>query len=86
METVQTTPMVLSDPEPCVLLMEFGESSMNFSVRVFVSEMSNRLPVIHDLHIRLVKALHEHQIEIPLPQREVFIRTASSEGMAGIGI
>ena len=83
MDTVHTTPMVLSDPEPCVLLMEFGESSMNFSVRVFVSEMSNRLPVIHDLHIRLVKALNEHQIEIPLPQREVFIRTAATEEALG---
>jgi len=55
METVQTTPMVLAEPEPCVLLMEFGESSLHFSVRVFVSEMANRLPVIHDLHIRLEK-------------------------------
>jgi len=74
MDTVRATPLVLSDPEPCVLFMEFGESSLNFSIRVFVSEMAHRLPVIHDLHIRLEKALRENHIEIPLPQRELHIR------------
>jgi len=75
METVLATPLVLKDPEPCVLFMAFGDSSLNFSVRVFVSETGHRLPIIHDLHVRLEKALRDHNIEIPLPQRDVHIRS-----------
>ncbi len=74
LETVRNTPLVLADPEPSVLLNGFGDSALNFSVRVFVSEMSHRLQVIHDLHLRLERALRENHIEIPLPQREVHVR------------
>ena len=78
MHTISNTPMVLSDPEPCVLFMDFGESSLNFSIRVFVSEMGNRLPVIHDIHIRLEKALRENNITIPFPQRDLHIRSTTT--------
>jgi potassium efflux system protein len=74
-ETVKATPMVLEDPEPSVLMVGFGDSSLNFSIRIFVSELSNRLPVTHNLHFRLVKALSEHGIEIPFPQRDIHIRS-----------
>lgn len=75
MDTVKATPLVLADPEPSVVLIGFGDSSLDFSVRIFVSELFNRLPVTHDLHIRLEKALREHGIEIPFPQRDIHIRS-----------
>ncbi|POZ53564.1 mechanosensitive ion channel domain-containing protein [Methylovulum psychrotolerans] len=74
LETVQNTPMVLTDPEPVVVLTGFGDSSLMFSIRVFVSEMAHRLQVVHNLHLRLDRALREHNIEIPFPQREVHVR------------
>ena len=78
-DTVRSTPHVLADPEPSVLLDGFGESSLNFTIRIFVSELSNRLPVTHDLHMRLEKAFREHKIEIPFPQRDVHIRSVDQE-------
>jgi potassium-dependent mechanosensitive channel len=63
-DAVRSTPLILAEPAPSVLLDSFGENSLNFSIRIFVSELSNRLPVTHDLHIRLEKALHEHNIVI----------------------
>jgi len=78
-DTVSSTPMVLAEPEPSVLLVGFGDSSLNFSIRIYVSELSNRLPVAHDLHIRLEKALREHKIEIPFPQRDIHVRTVTHE-------
>ncbi len=78
-DTVSATPKVLADPEPSVLLVGFGDSSLNFSIRIFVSELSNRLPVAHDLHVRLEKALREHGIEIPFPQRDIHVRSVSHE-------
>ena len=78
-DTVSASPLVLSEPEPSVVLVGFGDSSLNFSIRVFVSELSNRLPVTHDLHIQLEKALREHNIEIPFPQRDVHLRSVVHE-------
>jgi len=37
------------------------------------------LPVTHNLYIRLEKALREHNIEIPVPQRDVHIRSVNQE-------
>lgn len=75
METVKTTPRVLSDPAPSVLLIGFGESSLDFSIRIFVNELSDRLPVTHDLHVRLERAFRENNISIPFPQREVHVHS-----------
>jgi potassium efflux system protein len=79
LEAVYATPLVLKDPEPTVMLLEFGDSALTFSVRVFVSETANRIPATHDLHIRLAKALSEHNIDIPVPQRDIHIRSMPSE-------
>jgi potassium efflux system protein len=79
LDTVNSTPLVLADPEPSVMLTGFGDSALNFSISIFVSELSNRLPVTHDLHLRIEKALREHEIEIPRPQRDIHIRSKVHE-------
>lgn len=77
MDTVKAMPLVLAEPEPSVLLVGFGESSLNFSIRVYVSELSNRMPVTNALHIRLEKALREHNISIPSPERDINVLAVS---------
>ena len=74
-DTVRSSPLVLTEPEPSVLMEGFGESSLSFVIRIFVSELSNRLPATHDLHIRLEQALREHNIVIPFPQRDIHVRS-----------
>jgi potassium efflux system protein len=72
-------PLILKEPAPSVLMESFGESSLNFTIRFFVSELANRLPATHDLHIRLEKGLRENKIEIPFPQRDIHIRSVAQE-------
>jgi potassium efflux system protein len=79
---VKSTPLVLAEPEPSVLFVGFGENSLNFSIRIFVSELSHRLQATHNIHLRLEKAFREHNIQIPFPQREIHIR--SMEGVGGL--
>ncbi len=79
MDTVRSTPLILAEPAPSVLCVGFGDSALNFSIRIFVSELSNRLPVTHDLHMRLEKALREHNISIPFPQRDIHIHSITQE-------
>ena len=73
-ETVNSTSQVLSESEPWVYFIGFGDSSPDFSIRVYVSELGNRLQVTHDVHVRINQALREHQIEIPFPQRDIHVR------------
>ncbi|MDD5632436.1 MAG: mechanosensitive ion channel, partial [Methylococcales bacterium] len=79
LDTVLSTPLVLTEPAPSVLIVGFGDNSLTFSIRIFVSELSNRLPVTHNLYMRLEKALREHKIEIPFPQRDIHIRSVAQE-------
>ena len=74
-ETIKSVPKILTEPEPSVLLIGFGENSLNFSIRIFVGELLHRMLVINELHIRLEKALREHNIELSLPPREIYLHS-----------
>jgi potassium-dependent mechanosensitive channel len=74
-ETVCNTPLVLSEPPPDIYFLGFGDSALEFSIRVHVNELGHRLPVTHELHLRLYKTLAENKIEIPFPQRDIHIRS-----------
>jgi potassium efflux system protein len=80
--TVQSTPLVLADPAPSVLCLGFGDSSINFTIYVFVSELADRLPVTHDLHMRIENAFRQHDISIPFPQRDVHVHYVRDEDTA----
>lgn len=74
MAVVTEHPQVAKEPAPAVLFLKFGESALEFEVRVFVRELANRLPVTHELHGLILQALRANQIEIPFPQRDVHWR------------
>ena len=61
-DAIRSTPLILVDPAPSVLLDSIGDNSLNFIIRTYVSELSNQLLAKHDLNIRLEKALREHNI------------------------
>lgn len=75
LKTTQETALILKEPSPSVIFTGFGESSLNFSIRIYVGELSSRLAATHDLHMRLEKALRENNISIPYPQQDVHIRS-----------
>lgn len=76
-EVINSVESVLPEPEPSVSFMTFGESSLDFRVCVFVRELGQRIPVIHELHKKFYVALGEHQIEIPFPQRDIHVRSVA---------
>ena len=78
-DTVNSTPLVLTEPKPSVSLIGFGDSALSFSINIFVSELSNRAPVMHSLLIRLENAFREHNIDIPFPQQDIHIRSVDKE-------
>jgi potassium efflux system protein len=78
LEVAKSNPLVLEDPEPTVLFLGFGDNSFDFEVRAFVRESSQRLILIHELHMAVERALREHDIEIPYPQRDVHLHAVDS--------
>ncbi|HKJ10188.1 MAG TPA: mechanosensitive ion channel domain-containing protein [Gammaproteobacteria bacterium] len=70
-------PQVITDgsaPEPVVLFLEFGDSSLNFELRVYIREIDMKLSVTSDLNFAIDAAFREHGVEIPFPQRDVHVR------------
>jgi small-conductance mechanosensitive channel len=66
---------LLADPAPFVRFMPgFGESSLDFTLVVQVTEFTEQYPAQHELRKRIVAALKAAGIEIPFPQRTVHVR------------
>ena len=65
---------VASYPAPYVLFMGFGDSSLDFELRVYVQDVDYFLSVPSDLNFAIDEAFREEGIEIPFPQRDVHIK------------
>lgn len=74
-DVVESHPEVMKEPRATIFFTGFGDSSLNFDVRVFASALFKRMPLLHDLHMSLNKALAEGGIEIPFPQRDLHLRS-----------
>lgn len=74
--------LVLRNPEPIVQFVEFGASSIDFAVKVFVADILNGAQVRSELRLAIFERLKEAGIEIPFPQRDFNINAASAENLA----
>ncbi|MDH6232644.1 potassium efflux system protein [Mesorhizobium soli] len=70
--------MVLKNPEPFVLFAAFGESALNFEVRVFLADIGNGSIVQNDIRFAIVEAFDKENIEIPAPRRDIVVKAPSS--------
>jgi len=77
LKVAQEHPRVVKDgssPNPRVLFLAFGDSSLDFELRAFVYNIDERLGINSDLNFSIDKAFREAGIEIPFPQRDVHVR------------
>jgi small-conductance mechanosensitive channel len=74
LEVAKNNSGVLNLPEPDVLFEEFGDSSLNFNLRVWSSEYINRPKVLKSqLYYEVFKRFKEEGVEIPFPQRDLHL-------------
>lgn len=71
----EENPQVMSEPEPVVVFNAFGDSSLNFELRVFVSDLAMYRRLQHDLHMAIDDAFKQNDIEIAFPQCDLHVRS-----------
>lgn len=71
MHVMKSTPGVLAEPAPAVLIQEFGESSINLSVRCWTESRGGFIKLKSLLTMKIKQAFDQYGITIPWPIRTV---------------
>ena len=74
-EVALENPEILRDPEPDVHLREFGDSSWNMKLRVWIDNPKRHPVVRSDINCAIVRKFRENGVEIPFPQRDLHLRS-----------
>jgi small-conductance mechanosensitive channel len=75
LEAGQNHAETLEQPPPSAIFLGFGDSSLNFELRVWVPDIGQRLVVRSDLGCYVDRRFREEEIEIPFPQRDLHLRS-----------
>lgn len=79
LEVAASNDGVLKEPKPDVLFSDFGESYLEFKLRIWTREYINRPGVLKSkLYFEIFKKFRENGIEIPYPHRDIMIRNDES--------
>jgi potassium efflux system protein len=74
-EVAGANPLVLENPKPIVLFRGFGDSSLEFELRVYIAGIENYIPVWHGINCAIDDAFRKAGIEIAFPQHDLHIRS-----------
>lgn len=69
---------VLAFPEPFVLFLNFGNSSLDFELRCYVGDIIRRLRVATEIRYMIDRRFREEGVEIPFPQHVVHMAPAAN--------
>ncbi|GGX82869.1 hypothetical protein GCM10007160_07960 [Litchfieldella qijiaojingensis] len=72
---------VLADPEPQVFFMSYGESTLNFELRIFVNTLTDRLYAVDEVNLRIDELFREHGVEIAFNQLDVWLHNAQGQAV-----
>ena len=72
-EVAKTADWVLEDPPPKVVVRQFGESSVDLELRVWIKEARRRIDTISFMTDNIKEAFDKEGIEIPYPKRDITV-------------
>jgi small-conductance mechanosensitive channel len=81
-QVAKENPKVLGEPPPVVLFLNFGESSLDFELRVWIADFAERRFIQSDLIREIDRQFRNAEIEIPFPQRDLHVRSLDEDVMA----
>ena len=74
---------VCPEPAPRVRFRAFGDSSLDLELLGWIDEPVLRGKMLHELNMAVYKAFQREGIEIPFPQRDLYIRQMSAPAESG---
>ena len=74
LEAVHNVPRVLSRPIPIIRFTDFGDSGLSFQILFFTRDHLYNEDIKSDIRFEIDRIFRENNIEIPFPQRDVWIR------------
>ncbi len=76
-EVARHHPDVLKQPPPDVIFRGFGDSSLDFELRVWTEKQVQTPQVMRsELYFSIFETFRHHDIEIPFPQRDLHLRSS----------
>jgi small-conductance mechanosensitive channel len=76
-EAALKTPRVQETPKPVCNLMEFGDNSVNFDLRFWITDPPNGIANVRsEILFKIWDAFKAEDIEIPFPQRDLHIKSS----------
>ena len=66
---------MLREPPVAAVLDQFGDSTLDFELRLFVAGLEEFPEIRHDLNTRIDQLFREAGIEMAFPQRDVHVRS-----------
>jgi small-conductance mechanosensitive channel len=87
-EIARRSSRVARDPVPAARVVTLGGSSVDCELSVWIEHPSLRGTVAHELYLDMYDTLAREGIEVPIPQREVWVKTVGEDGepgTAGVG-
>ena len=73
---------VLKDPAPSVFFRDFGDSSLDFELLVWIDQPARHIQIRSRINYAIDAAFRKEGIEIPFPQRDMHVRSA--RGLSGM--
>lgn len=73
LQAASTHPDVIPEPEPVVLFMNFGDSSLNFKLVFTLNDSFKATFPKSDIRFEIDRLFRENNVTIPFPQRDIHI-------------
>ncbi|MCB5307748.1 mechanosensitive channel MscK [Yersinia massiliensis] len=73
LQAAHENPRVMTDPEPHVFFLDFGASTLDHELRVYVRELGDRSYTVDELNRAIDKLCRENDINIAFNQLEVYL-------------
>jgi potassium efflux system protein len=70
-------PRILNEPESVITFEQFGDNSLNLTLRCFLDKLEFRLPTISELHLAINEKFNTAGIVIAYPQRDIHFDSSS---------
>jgi small-conductance mechanosensitive channel len=78
LQVARETEGVAEEPPPKVVVRNFGESSVDLQLRVWIHDARRRMDTISHITDKVKEAFDAEGIEIPYPKRDIFVTQRSA--------